>query len=102
MRLIRTANLVNSNYFGMHLLFVCLDAPEVATGELSAPPDAQNRILLPGNLCNELQEIEGSAIMLSTTPGSAATPRVWHSQIELLRRIGTNITAWVVPTPEGN
>ena len=39
---------------GMHLLFVCVDASELATGELAAPPDGQNRILLPGDICNEL------------------------------------------------
>jgi predicted RND superfamily exporter protein len=95
----RSTQLVNSNFYGMHLLFVCLDASEPATGELSAPLNGQNRIYLPGNLCHELQEIEGSAITLSVTPTNAAAPRVWHSQIESLRRDGTNITAWVVPTP---
>ncbi len=97
-----STQLVNSNFYGMHLLFVCMDASERATGELPAPPNGQNRILLPGTLCHELQEIEGSAITLSVTPTNAAAPRVWHSQIELLRRIGTNILAWVVPTPDGD
>jgi hypothetical protein len=94
----RSTQLVNSNFYGMHLLFVCLEAPELATGKLSAPPNDQNRIFLPGNICRELQEIEGSAIALSATPTNAAAPRVWRSQIELLRRIGTSIIAWVMPT----
>jgi predicted RND superfamily exporter protein len=98
----RSTELVNSNFFGMHLLFVCVDAPELATGELSAPPDGQSRILLPGNICNELQEIESSTITLSATPTNATAPRVWRSQIELPRRTGTNIIVWVVPTPGGD
>ena len=98
----RATQLVNRSFYGMHLLFVCVDASELATGELAAPPNGQNRILLPGNLCHELQEIESSALTLSVTPTNAAAPRAWHSQIELLRRVGTNILAWVVPTPGGD
>lgn len=98
----RSTELVNSNFFGMHLLFVSVDAPELATGELPAPPDAHSRILLPGNVCRELQEIESSTITLSATPTNAMSPRVWHSQIELPRRTGTNIIVWVVPTAEGD
>lgn len=97
----RATRLVNSNFYGMHLLFVCVDASEVARGELSAPPDRQNRIFLPGAICNELQEIEGSAITLSATPTNAAGARVWHSRIELVRRVGTNILARVAPTADG-
>ena len=98
----RSTELVNSNFFGMHLLFVSVDAPELATGELSAPPNGQSRILLPGTVCNELQEIESSTIMLSARPTNAASPRFWHSQIELPRRTGTNIVVWVVPNAEGD
>ena len=93
---------VNRDFYGMHLLFVCVDASERATGELSTVPDGQNRISLPGNLCTELQEIEGSAITLSATTTNAGAPRVWQSRIELLRRVGTNIIARVVPTPESD
>ena len=96
----RSAAFVNRNFFGMHLLFVSVDAPELATGELSAPPDAQSRIYLPGDVCRELQEIESSAITLTATPTNGTSPRVWHSQIELPRRSGTNIVVWVVPNPE--
>jgi predicted RND superfamily exporter protein len=95
----QSTQLVNSNFFGMHLLLVCMDAPETATGELSAPPDGQNRILLPGDICREFQEIEGSTITLSVTPSNASAPRGWSSQIEMLRRAGTNISAWIVPKP---
>jgi len=95
----RSTQLVNSNFFGMHLFFVCMDAPELATGELSAPPNAQSRILLPGHICRELAEIEGSSITLSAAATNATAPRVWHSQIELPRRAGTNIIVWVVPEP---
>jgi predicted RND superfamily exporter protein len=98
----RTTELVNRDFFGMHLLFVSVDAPKLATGELSGASDDQSRILLPGNICDELGEIESSAITLSATPTNAAAPHVWHSQIELLRRTGTNITAWVMPTPSGD
>jgi predicted RND superfamily exporter protein len=98
----RSAELVNRNFFGMHLLFVSVDAPELATGELSAPPNAQSRIYLPGDVCRELQEIESSSIKLSATPTNGTSPRVWHSQIELPRRSGTNIVVWVVPNAEGD
>ncbi len=98
----QSTELVNRDFFGMHLLFVSVDAPELATGELPAPPNAQSRILLPGNVCRELQEIESSTITLSATPTNATSPRVWHSQIELPRRTGTNIIVWVVPNAEGD
>jgi hypothetical protein len=98
----RSTEFVNRNFFGMHLLFVCVDASELATGELAAPPDGQSRILLPGNVCNELPEIESSTITLTATPTNATSPRVWHSQIELPRRTGTNIIVWVMPTPSGD
>lgn len=97
----RATQLVNSNFYGMHLLFVCVDASKLATGELRAPPDVQNRTLLPGNICNELAEIEGSAITFSATPTNATSPLVWRTQIQLPRRVGTNILAWVVPTADG-
>jgi len=98
----RSTELVNSNFYGMHLLFVSVNAPELVAGELPAPPNAQSRILLPGTVCRELQEIESSTITLSAMPTNAASPRVWHSQIELPRRTGTNIIVWVVPTAEGD
>ena len=94
--------LVNTNFYGMHLLFVCVDASETASGELAARPNSLDRILLPGNICDDLQEIEGSAITLSATPVNTKAPHVWHSRVRLLRREGTNIVAWVVPTTDGN
>src|SRR5262249_30694072 len=81
----RATQMVNTNFYGMHLLFVCVDASEPVTGELAAPPNSLNRIMLPGNICNDLQEMEGSAITLSSNPANAATPRVWHSHIRLLQ-----------------
>jgi hypothetical protein len=93
---------MNANFYGMHLLYVCVDASETKTGELAAPPNSLNRILLPGNICNDLLEIEASPITLSALPENITAPRVWHSQIRLLRRTDTNILAWVVPTADGN
>jgi predicted RND superfamily exporter protein len=94
--------LVNTNFYGMHLLFICVDASETAMGELEAPPNTLNRILLPGDICNDLQEIEGSPITLSATPVNATVSRKWHSQIRLLRRTDTNILAYVVPTADSD
>ena len=94
--------LVNTNFYGMHLLFVSVDASETASGDLVAQPNSLNRILLPGNICSDLQEIEGSSITLFATPVNTTAPHVWHSQVRLLRRTGTNILAWVVPTTDGN
>ena len=97
----RATQLVNSRFYGMHLLYVCVDASDFKKGELTAPPNALNRIVLPGDVCNDVLEIEGSPIILSALPLNATAPRVWHSQIRLLRRTGTNILAWVVPTADG-
>ena len=96
----RATQLVNDHFHGMHLLLVCLDATQLFTGQLAAPPNAASQILLPGNLCKELAELEGAAITLSTPATNAAGLRIWRSQLELLRRIGTNITAWVVPSAD--
>jgi predicted RND superfamily exporter protein len=96
----RATRMVNDHFHGMHLLLVCLDASQLLTGELPAPPNAASQIILPGNLCKELSELEGAAITLSCATTNAAAPRLWRSQLELLRRAGTNIIAWVVPTPD--
>ncbi|PWU15971.1 MAG: hypothetical protein C5B50_14320 [Verrucomicrobia bacterium] len=95
----RVSRWVNDHYHGMHLLYLCLDASRTRSGDVVAPPDYASRVLLPGDVCDQLAEIEHAPITLRATALNG-TPLLWRSQAELLRRAGTNIIAWIVPTAE--
>ncbi len=90
--------LVNEQFYGMHLLFVCFDAPEVLKGEIPASAVTLGRIVLPGELVADPALLPGSSISIfpaEELPRASPTdaPRaVWHTHIETAVRFGTNIT----------
>jgi uncharacterized protein len=103
----RATQLVNDQFFGMHLLLVCLESGAVLKGEVAGPPDAAGQILLPGNLVGDLAEIAGSSLTLWTEPHPDALtltnpplPRSLHTHVEMQQRVGTNIIARLPPDAE--
>jgi predicted RND superfamily exporter protein len=75
----RVTQQVNENFFGMHLLFVCAEAPRMLTGELPASAVSHYSIFLPADLVRDPTMIAGSYITLLSGNDSA----VWRPQIEM-------------------
>jgi len=80
---------VNDQFYGMHLLFVAVNAPRVITGEIAASAINASGIGFPGNLVDDLALIQGSAISLviaDESPAGGITIRpngaVWQAQIK--------------------
>lgn len=98
----RATRLVNEQFHGMHLLWVCLDATKTLQGEI--PPSAVSvaRLVLPGNLVDDPAELQGSQFTISAdAPSSSrhtnAPPRLtWRSHAEMAARAGSQL---VVRTP---
>ena len=99
----RVTQSVNEQFDGVHLLFVCFDAPETLRGEIPSSNVVLGTILLPGQLLQDTASLPGSP--LSIFPAAERTaaglddpaPRAaWHTHIEAVMRMGSNI---VVRTP---
>jgi predicted RND superfamily exporter protein len=96
----RVTSQVNNQFFGMHLLFVTLDQPETARGEVLSTSRNQDGVVLPGNLVENPTLIAGSSITISAEPkpgtnGAAANPPLTQlrSHIEMVYGFGNNISA---------
>jgi predicted RND superfamily exporter protein len=83
----RVTQLVNENFFGMHLLFVCVEAPKTLTGELPASAVNHYSISLSGDLLRDPMLIAGSPVTLLSGNDSA----VWRSKIEMANNYGNSI-----------
>jgi predicted RND superfamily exporter protein len=94
----RVTQLVNDNYFGMHLLFVCADAPKTIQGEIASASINSPDIGLPAALVGEPVLISGSPIKLSTGTPSDARAAVWQSHIELWNVDGDTVFARLART----
>jgi uncharacterized protein len=94
----RVTRLVNENFFGMHLLFVSVEAPMTLAGQLPASAVTRRTITFPGELARDPALILGSPITVSiaddsetgasTNDGSGC---VWRSHIEMAARRGDNL-----------
>jgi predicted RND superfamily exporter protein len=101
----RATQLVNEQFYGMHLLFVCFDAPEVLKGEIPASAITPGRIVLPGELVADPALLPGSSISIfpaeelpGASPTDAPPHAVWQTHIETAARLENNI---IVHTPRG-
>ena len=83
----RVTQLVNENFFGMHLLFVSAAAPRTLTGELPASAVSHYSISLSGDLLRDPTLIAGSPVTLLSGNDSA----VWRSQIEMANHNGNSL-----------
>ena len=104
----RATKLVNNQFFGMHLLFVSLDAPKTLQGELQGSALTRDGVVFRSNLVQHPTLIAGSAITISITNppgnGSATNPpgrEVLRSHVEMVYGLGTNI-ATRIPTRDSS
>jgi predicted RND superfamily exporter protein len=89
----RVTQLVNDNFFGMHLLYISAEAPRTIRGEIPAAAINRPDIELPAALVGEPALIVGSAIRLTAGARSGAPSVVWDSRIELVNRSGDSVFA---------
>jgi len=80
--------LVNEEFYGMHLLYVSFDLPETLKGELKASDVNQDGFVFRGGLVKSPVLLAGSPITVNT-----GAPAVWRSHIEMVYNLGTNIGA---------
>jgi len=80
--------LVNEEFYGMHLLHVSFDLPETLKGELKASDVNQDGFVFHGGLVKSPVLLAGSPITVNTP-----APAVWRSHIEMVYSLGTNIGA---------
>jgi predicted RND superfamily exporter protein len=96
----RATRLVNTQFHGMHLLFVCFESSQTLQGELPSSATGKSRLLLPTNLVENPRELAGASIVLRIgarpgPPSQAETRplREWKSHIEMISAEGTNLAA---------
>ena len=97
----RVTQQVNSNYFGMHLLFVCAEAPKTIQGVIPAAAINGPDIALPASLTGDAALIAGSPIKLSVGASAYASTAVWQSHIELVNRRGETVFARLARSGDG-
>ena len=117
----RATELVNQQFFGMHLLFVSYDAPQLLTGEIPGSAVTTSQIVLPGNLVANAAILTGSALRVfpaeasrnadtqavrpspgagsqGTGPSQPAPPATWETHIQKAMQNGDRL---LVFTPFG-
>ena len=91
---------VNSNFFGMHLLFVSAEAAKTLQGEIPAASIIGSDLALPAALVSEPMLIAGSPIKLSA--GDASGPaNDWSSHIEMANLNGDILYTRLARTDAG-
>jgi predicted RND superfamily exporter protein len=88
----RVTQQVNDNFFGMHLLFVCADAPKTIAVEIPSSSFSGLDLTLPAALVNDPVLIAGSPIKIS------AGDTAWQSHVEMVNRNGDTISARLART----
>jgi predicted RND superfamily exporter protein len=94
----RVTQLVNDNFFGMHLLFVAAEAPKTIEGEIEATAINSPDIGLPAARVGDPGLIAGSPITLSVGGSGGAPTAVWQSHIELVNPGGDTVFARLART----
>jgi hypothetical protein len=85
----RATRLVNEQFRGMHLLYLCVDAGRVWQGDLPASAVAYSQFSLPADLAGNPQDLLGQQIIISIVnrpnpgmPTNVAPRSYWRSVIE--------------------
>jgi predicted RND superfamily exporter protein len=94
----RVTQQVNDNFFGMHLLFVCAEAPKTIQGEIASASFNGPDIALPAALVGDAALIAGSPIKLSVGEPASTASAVWQSHIEIVNRSGDIVFARLART----
>ena len=90
---------VNEQFYGMHLLFVSVDMPQILTGEVPASAITPNDILLPASLVDSPAVIAGSPIKLwacgatNAPPSPGANEPAVQTHIEMVLPQGDQLLA---------
>jgi predicted RND superfamily exporter protein len=96
----RVTQQVNENFFGMHLLFVCAEAPKTIQGEIASASFNGPDIALPAALVGDAALIAGSPIKLSVGEPASTAFAIWQSHIEIVNRSGDTVFARLARTGE--
>ncbi|MGB8370161.1 MAG: efflux RND transporter permease subunit [Limisphaerales bacterium] len=96
----RVTQLVNENFFGMHLLFICAEAPRTIQGEIASASFNGPDIALPAALVGDAALILGSPIKLSAGEPGGTNPAIWQSHIEIVNRSHDTVYARLARTGE--
>lgn len=95
---------VNEQFYGMHLLFVSVDMPQILEGEVPASAITPYDILLPATLVNSPAEIGGSQITLSLDdflkPLNRDSEPLLRTHIEMALIQGDKIAARLAGLPQ--
>jgi predicted RND superfamily exporter protein len=94
----RVTQQVNENFFGMHLLYISVEAPKTIQGEIAAAAINSPDIALPAALVGDAALIAGSPIRLFTGTSSDAPGAVWQSHIERVNGGGDTVFARLART----
>jgi len=95
--------LVDDEFYGMHLLFVSCDAPQLFTGEIPGSALTVGRVVLPGELVPEGAFLPGSSFSVfpaGTNSGepppitNALAPTIWQTRIEKAVRVGKSLMVY--------
>ncbi len=96
----RATRMVNEEFYGMHLLFVCVEAPQLIEGQLPASALAPEGIYLPAASLKTPALLAGGTITLSVdpkptdgAPTRALDPVTWRPKIQMVTRLGDRLLA---------
>lgn len=92
---------VNDNFFGMHLLFVCADAPRTLVGEIPSASINGPEISLPAAWVGDPVLIAGSPVKLTVADMAGVVSAVCQSHIEMVNRGNETIFARLAPANPG-
>jgi uncharacterized protein len=99
----QATRLVNDEFYGMHLLFVSCDAPQLFTGEIPGSALTVGRVVLPGELVPEAAFLPGSSFSIfpaGTNAGQpspithALAPTIWQTRIQKAVRGGKSLMVY--------
>jgi len=93
----RVTREVNDSFFGMHLLFVCAEAPKTVRGEIPAASISGPAITLPAELVRDPELIAGSPIKITVGDAAGMSSALCRSHIEMVNRKGDVIFARLAP-----
>lgn len=101
----RATELVNRQFYGMHLLLVATETPQRLQGEIAATNLTARDLVLPGNFVENAGIVAGSTVWLRPVrdPNDQAGA-VWQTHFEMTARRGNEIIGLLAPgtgaTPE--
>lgn len=98
----RATELVNQQFYGMHLLLVSAETPQRLDGEIPAAGLTARGIVLPGTLLENDGIVAGSTVWLRPGGNPNVNPLpTWQTHFEMTVRRGNEIVALLAPGSGG-